>query len=81
MDDEISKTHPDGRCGDSDPGIGARNLFGEWSTGFEEHISQDHVDLFVSVPPRLSSSRLMQYINGKTSRKVVMEFPYIRNQY
>jgi putative transposase len=45
------------------------------------HISRDHVHLFVSVPPSLSPSKLMQYIKGKTSRKVLMEFPHIRKRY
>ncbi|WP_145024678.1 IS200/IS605 family transposase, partial [Geobacter argillaceus] len=37
------------------------------------HISKDHVHLFVSVPPHLAPSKLMQYIKGKTSRKLMME--------
>ena len=45
------------------------------------HISRDHVHLFVSAPPHLSASKLMQYIKGKTSRKVLMEFPHIRKRY
>ena len=45
------------------------------------HISRDHVHLFVSVPPSISASKLMQYIKGKTSRKVLMEFPHIRKRY
>ena len=28
------------------------------------HVSLDHVHLFVSVPPHISVSKLMQYING-----------------
>ena len=30
------------------------------------HISKEHVHLFVSAPPYLSPSKLMQYIKGKT---------------
>jgi putative transposase len=38
------------------------------------HISRDHVHVFVSVPPHLSISRLMQSIKGKSSRKMLSEF-------
>lgn len=45
------------------------------------HISIDHVHLFVSVPPHLSVSKLMQYIKGKSSRKVMSEFKTISKMY
>jgi len=32
------------------------------------HVSQDHVQVFVSAPPQLSVSKLMQYINSSFSR-------------
>ncbi len=38
------------------------------------HISSDHVHLFVSVPSHISVSKLMQYIKGKSSRKMMSEF-------
>ena len=38
------------------------------------HISRDHVHIFVSVPPHVSISRLMQSIKGKSSRKMLSEF-------
>ena len=38
------------------------------------HISNDHVHIFVSVPPHISVSQLMQAIKGKTSRKLMMEY-------
>ena len=38
------------------------------------HISQDHVHLLVSYPPRLSVSKMTQYIKGKTSRKLLQEY-------
>jgi putative transposase len=34
------------------------------------HVSNDHVHLFVSVPPQLSISKVMGLIKGKTSRKL-----------
>ena len=38
------------------------------------HISRDHVHIFVSVPPHVSISRLMQSIKGKSYRKMLSEF-------
>ena len=38
------------------------------------HISRDHVHIFVSVPPHVSISKLMQSIKGKSSRKMLSEF-------
>jgi len=37
-------------------------------------ISKDHVHLFLSVPPFLSVSKLMQSLKGKTSYKLLSEF-------
>jgi len=38
------------------------------------HISKDHVHIFVSVPPHISVSDLVQSIKGKSSRKMLMEY-------
>ena len=38
------------------------------------HVSVDHVHIFVSVPPHISVSQLMQCIKGKSSRKMMSEF-------
>jgi putative transposase len=38
------------------------------------HISKDHVHLLVSAPPHLSVSKLVQYIKGYSSRKLLMEY-------
>jgi len=37
------------------------------------HISQDHIHLFVSVPPHLAISKLVQYLKGKSSYKMLIE--------
>jgi putative transposase len=37
------------------------------------HVSKDHVHLFVSAPPTISVSKMMQLIKGKTSRKLLSE--------
>ena len=38
------------------------------------HVSADHVHIFVSVPPHISVSQVVQRIKGKTSRKMLAEF-------
>ncbi|MEM9895832.1 MAG: IS200/IS605 family transposase [Bacteroidota bacterium] len=45
------------------------------------HVSQDHIHLFVSVPPKLSLSKLMQYLKGKTSHKLLFEFKHLQRQF
>ena len=37
-------------------------------------ISKNHVHIFVSVPPHVSVSQLVQMIKGKSSRKMLMEY-------
>jgi putative transposase len=45
------------------------------------HISQDHIHLLLSYPPRLSVAKLAQYIKGKTSRKLLQEYTEIRKKF
>ena len=40
-------------------------------------ISRDHVHVLLACPPDLSPSKIMQYIKGKSSRKLMMEFKHI----
>ena len=47
----------------------------------EGAVSQDHVHVLLSCPPNLSPSKIMQYIKGKSSRKLLMEFPHLRKQF
>ena len=44
-------------------------------------MSPDHVHLLPSVPPSLSISKAVQYIKGKTSRKLLMEFTHLKKRY
>jgi putative transposase len=44
-------------------------------------LSQDHVPMFVSVPPQLSVSELMRRVKGRSSRKIQQEFPVLRKRY
>ena len=45
------------------------------------HVSRDHIHLLVSAPPRLSASKMMQYIKGKSSRRLQQEYPTLRKRY
>ena len=38
------------------------------------HVSKDHVHIFVSVPPHIAVSDLMQSLKGKSSRRMMSEF-------
>lgn len=44
------------------------------------HISKDHVHLLLSYPPRLSVSKIAQYIKGKSSRKLLGEYSQLRRK-
>jgi len=45
------------------------------------HVSANHVHIFVSVPPHISVSELVQSLKGKTSRKLLMEYKSLRRAY
>ena len=42
------------------------------------HVSEDHVHLFVSCPPHVSASYLMQRVKGKSSRNLMQEFSHLK---
>ena len=44
-------------------------------------VSPEHVHVLLSCPPNLSPSKIMQYIKGKSSRKLLMEFKHLQKQY
>ena len=44
-------------------------------------MSPDHIHLFVSIPPNLAVSKLMQQLKGRTSHAMLNEFPLLRRQY
>jgi len=44
-------------------------------------LSTDHVHMFLSIPPHLSLSNVMQRIKGRSSRKIQMEYPELRKRY
>ena len=45
------------------------------------HVSRDHVHILVSAPPNMSASTIMQYVKGKSSRKLMMEFRHLNRQF
>ena len=45
------------------------------------HVSADHIHLYVSAPPRLSVSKMMQYIKGKSSYQLQREYPALKKRY
>jgi len=44
-------------------------------------LSIDHVHMFVSILPHHSVSNVMRRIKGRSSRKIQMEFPALRQRY
>jgi len=44
-------------------------------------VSKDHIHIFISYPPQISISKITQYIKGKTSRKLLQEFPLLNKQF
>jgi putative transposase len=45
------------------------------------HAAVDHVHLLVSVPPQVSVSELMQWIKGRSSRRMLEEFSELSRQF
>ncbi|TCS50177.1 putative transposase [Primorskyibacter sedentarius] len=44
-------------------------------------LARDHVYMFLSIPPKLSLSDVMQRIKGRSSRRIQMEYPGLRKRY
>ncbi len=44
-------------------------------------LSSDHIHLLVSIPPHISVSKSVQYIKGKSRRKLQQEYPHVRKRY
>lgn len=45
------------------------------------HVSTDHIHLLVSYPPSLSVSKLVQYVKGKTSRRLLQDYTELRKMF
>jgi REP-associated tyrosine transposase len=44
-------------------------------------MSPYHMHLLLSIPPSISLSKALQYIKGKTARKLLQEFEVLRKRY
>ena len=44
-------------------------------------VSRDHVHVYVSAPPHLAPAQMMQWIKGRTSRRLQEEFAELRRRY
>ncbi len=69
-----------------DIGNRARDLIREICTEHDVEIirgrvASNHVHMYVSVPPYMSISKIVQAMKGKTSRKIQIEFPELRKRY
>ena len=45
------------------------------------HISPDHVHVMISLPPHVTISRLIQRMKGKSSYRLLAEFPQMRKRF
>ena len=45
------------------------------------HVAREHVHILVSAPPNMSASKIMQYVKGKSLRKLMMEFRHLNKQF
>ena len=44
-------------------------------------VSPDHIHMLLSAPPHLAPAKLVQYIKGRSSRKLQEELPELRKRY
>lgn len=45
------------------------------------HVASDHVHLLISIPPQVPISKLVMYLKGKTSHKLLMEFAHLKKAF
>ena len=44
-------------------------------------VSPDHIHMLLSAPPHLAPAKLVQFIKGRSSRRLQEEFPELRKRY
>ena len=44
-------------------------------------INREHVHMLISIPPQISVSRAVQFLKGKSSHRLLSEFPQLRKRY
>ena len=45
------------------------------------NIQPEHVHLLISIPPSLSIAQVMQYLKGRSSKKLQEEFSWLKKQF
>ena len=45
------------------------------------HVAKDHEHLFVSIPPQVTISRLVQWLKGKTAHHLLAEYSHLKKQF
>ncbi len=48
---------------------------------FNGVVSNDHLHLFVSIPPSVCISNFVKIVKGRSSRKIQQEFPELKKRY
>ena len=43
-------------------------------------VSADHVHMLVSAPPRLAPAKPVQYVKGRSSKRLQDEFPHLKTR-
>ena len=44
-------------------------------------VGKDHVHMLISCPPKLSPSKIVQYLKGRSSRRLQEEFSHLQKRY
>ena len=44
-------------------------------------VNRDHIHLLVTIPPHLSVSRAVRFLKGKSSTRLLREYPSLRKKY
>ena len=57
-------------------GCSAKNI-----TIVKGNIQSNHVHLLLAIPATLSIAQVMQYLKGRSSKKLQEEFPHLRREY
>ena len=70
MDNKVQKTCYNKKDCSEDKGIDPDGVSEQLSRNIDNYVGSDHIHLLVSAPSHLSASKLVQYINGKTFRKL-----------
>ena len=69
-----------------DVGLRVRELVRQTCEALEVRIlrgvvSQDHVHLLVSAPPKIAPAEIMRRVKGRSSTKLFQEFPHLKKRY